>query len=142
MDEDVRDPGRAERSAPITLSPHLLALGREVVSAVLGKYRKNLDETQETLRRAAADGDLAAIENAAHSLKGSSGTVGAMPMAEICRRLEDAARQGAVEVVGGALGELDREAVALRPALDAQLAAVTGGGSEADRAEQSPTEDG
>lgn len=56
-------------------------------------------ETSSTQRliecaRLLSDGDLTALERAGHSMKGSSGTIGAMRVRELSAELERAAREG------------------------------------------------
>jgi HPt (histidine-containing phosphotransfer) domain-containing protein len=46
------------------------------------------------LRRALAVADHKALADAAHELKGSAGTIGAVRVAELCRQLENSARVG------------------------------------------------
>ncbi len=49
------------------------------------------------IQQAAADVDSEALRRAAHSFKGSSGNMGALRLGELCRQIEELARDGAVE---------------------------------------------
>jgi two-component system, sensor histidine kinase and response regulator len=72
-----------------------------------------IDSGDATLReiRAALDrGDLPAIGRAAHAFKGSSANIRARPASEAARRLEEAARSGAIERIVEAEAELREEA--------------------------------
>lgn len=46
----------------------------------------------ESIRNALKAGDADALRRAAHSFKGSAGNMGAMPLAESCRLLEEIGR--------------------------------------------------
>lgn len=67
--------------------PEFLA---ELVVAFLGDSPPRI----ETLREGLASGDAAAIVQAAHSLKGSSGNFGAMRMQTLCADIERLSRDG------------------------------------------------
>lgn len=71
------------------------------------------------LRQAAASRDLEEVRRAAHALKGSSGNLSAARLAELCRRLEDAARSGdcaeLLRLGAQAESELSRVRGALEP---------------------------
>ena len=64
------------------------------------------------LRDSAATGNMEAVARAAHSLKSSSGNIGATRMYSLCATIESNAREGtlqnAVEMVDQLAGELDR----------------------------------
>ena len=60
-----------------------------------------------------------AVEQAAHSLKGSASTMGAHQLAEICRRIEDHARKGSLQVAGHLLNQLRVEYSKVRDELQA-----------------------
>ena len=63
------------------------------------------------------------LQKSAHSLKGSSGTLGAMRMAEICADLEKLGRNGLLaEQACGGVAELERELERVRRTFEGQLA--------------------
>ncbi|MED7924890.1 response regulator [Nonomuraea sp. LP-02] len=80
-----------------SLPPELAGLSPEAVADVAQAYLATARRTFEDLRAAADAGDHARLEALAHRLKGSCATVGATREAELCRRVEDLARAGAVE---------------------------------------------
>ncbi|MDQ6671268.1 MAG: Hpt domain-containing protein [Chloroflexota bacterium] len=80
-----------------------------------------LEETQSrlaALRLACAAGDARLLEQAAHALRGISGTVGANEMHDLAMRLEHIGREG--HTAGGAdlVTELESAFARARPILD------------------------
>jgi histidine phosphotransfer protein HptB len=51
------------------------------------------------MRQAATTGDGAVLQRAAHSLKTGSASMGALPLAALCKQLEDMGRSGALDGV-------------------------------------------
>jgi HPt (histidine-containing phosphotransfer) domain-containing protein len=51
----------------------------------------------ETIRHSITLGDAAAMQRAAHSLKSTSGNLGAMMLAEMCNELETMGRAGTTD---------------------------------------------
>lgn len=49
------------------------------------------------IQQAATAADAEALRRAAHSFKGSSGNMGALQLSDICRQIEDLARDGEVD---------------------------------------------
>ncbi|MFI9837755.1 response regulator [Nonomuraea sp. NPDC051941] len=79
------------------LPPELVGLSPEALADVAEAYLATATRTYEELRLAARTGDVAEVAALAHRLKGSCATVGAAREAELCRRVEDRARTGAVD---------------------------------------------
>ena len=102
-------PDDLEAASGVRLSPHLVALGPEAVAQVVHRFLTNVEDMERAMRRAVEVGDPEALERAAHSLKGSSGTIGAGRLREICRRLEEVAEGGSLDGVEDGLCELRRE---------------------------------
>jgi HPt (histidine-containing phosphotransfer) domain-containing protein len=73
----------------------------ELIESYLAEGQANVD----SLSAAAAQSDLAVFTRAAHTLKSTSATVGALRLSELCRGLEEAARSGRAE---GLSGEAER----------------------------------
>ena len=86
---DVLDPAVVERLRQLTPpgEPDVL---HEVLTLFLTEVPKKID----ALRAAVAAGDMAAVQRTAHSLKGSSGNIGARALYDVCRRLDDDAKSG------------------------------------------------
>ena len=63
---------------------------REIVAEFMGLAEQMLAEISDAIR----SGDAKRLFEAAHSLKGSSRSLGAAPLGELCERLESAGREG------------------------------------------------
>jgi two-component system, sensor histidine kinase and response regulator len=84
-----------------------------------------LDDTSSrlaSLREALKAGDAHGVERTAHTLKGSSGNMGATRMAAICAELQDVGATGDLSGAAELLGSLEEEFGRVRPALEAEVA--------------------
>jgi two-component system, sensor histidine kinase and response regulator len=71
--------------------------------------------------RAASEGrDAAGLHEAAHALKGSCGNLGATPMAELCRSLDQAATAGFLNSAGTLVEQIEAEFAAVKRVLKAE----------------------
>jgi len=77
----------------------------EIVDLFLGNARKSCRAVRESL----VSGDRQALELSAHSLKGSSSTMGAVRLAALCASLEEAGRTGALDRAAILAERLDTE---------------------------------
>lgn len=68
--------------------------GYSVLGELLNAFLSGVPGRLETLDRAAADGDMAAVADQAHALTGSAASFGARGMADLCRELRVAAQDG------------------------------------------------
>ena len=103
--------------------------GKGLLEKVLTLYLSDSRNLMDRIRSAGNKGDAESLRRAAHSLKSSSGNVGAAGLSEICRKIEEEAAAGSPPVPGGPLlGKLEEEYLAVREALKALL---DGGGMEA-----------
>jgi len=84
----------------------------ELIESYLSEGQANVD----SLSAAASQSDLPVFTRAAHTLKSTSATVGAMRLSELCRGLEEAARSGRAE---GLPGEAERVQAAWRETISA-----------------------
>ena len=90
------EPTEAEKSHREILAPTPVerlremgrGLGMEVPRRVIELYLRDAPVRLAALSKSLADGDAAAMEQAAHSLKGSSANLGAVDFADLCGRLE------------------------------------------------------
>lgn len=96
------------------LNPQLEQLGPEAVRRVMDRYLNNIAELEAAIADAIAAGDGPALEESAHSLKGSSGAVGANRVMEICLEIEALARRGAVGEARAWLPELRQQHETIR----------------------------
>jgi HPt (histidine-containing phosphotransfer) domain-containing protein len=88
-EEPAVDVAVIEQLATITDAEGFSVLG-ELLNAFLSAAPSRL----ETLDRALADGNRAALADQAHALTGSAASFGARGMADLCRRLRAAAQAG------------------------------------------------
>jgi signal transduction histidine kinase/CheY-like chemotaxis protein len=75
-----------------------VALSESQYAEIVRAFSESANERLAELRKATQDVDLAAIESAAHSLKGSSANLGASRLSNMCADIVDSIRQG--ELVG------------------------------------------
>jgi HPt (histidine-containing phosphotransfer) domain-containing protein len=75
----------------------LEGLAPQDVADIAAVFLATAGGTLDELREAAWAGDAARVAALAHRLAGSCATVGAGAAATLCRRVEDAARRGAVD---------------------------------------------
>ena len=86
---DVLDPDVVESLRQLTPPGEPDVLG-EILSLFLDEVPKKI----VTLRSAVTSGDAVNVQRTAHSLKGSSGNIGARAMYDVCRQLDDQAKSG------------------------------------------------
>ena len=72
------------------------------------------------MRQALSQGDLRALQRAAHTLKSSSGIVGAKALSKGCEDLEMLCRSGSLNGAQELVARIDAEYGELRGALDAE----------------------
>ena len=80
-------------------------MGGAFIAELIDTFGEDARELITALRRALAETDLDAFRRAAHSLKSTSETLGAVRLAAAARELEAMARAGSVE---GARARLER----------------------------------
>ncbi|HEY8513940.1 MAG TPA: response regulator [Candidatus Binatia bacterium] len=78
---------------------------REIIDLFLTNAERNCAAVRDALAR----GDRHGVELAAHSLKGSSSTMGAARMAAVCASIEELGRNGALDEARGLIEQLDAE---------------------------------
>ncbi|MCA1811729.1 MAG: Hpt domain-containing protein [Halobacteriales archaeon] len=72
----------------------------EVVKELVQSYLEEAPRLLAEARQALADSDAATVQRAAHTLKSTSATFGALALAESSRVLEQAARTGKLPTAG------------------------------------------
>ncbi|HSS52463.1 MAG TPA: response regulator, partial [Thermoanaerobaculia bacterium] len=92
----------------------------EIVDSFLGEMPRRLSRMREVL----AAGDGAALDFAAHSLKGASAQLGAARLSALSHDLELLARESALGGAAELLDEIEREVERLTPALRQRADAV------------------
>lgn len=95
--------------------------GPELVAALAGLFLRDTISRLGSLRRAIDSGDAVGVERGARTLKGSSASVGAMPMSLMCAELEEEGRSGAIEGASETLSRIEEEFVRARAILEAEM---------------------
>ncbi len=88
---------------------------------IVGVFEEQTVEILEALRAAATANDLVTLGNLAHKLKGSSRTVGAAELGNLCESLERDARQGEMPDASERLDGLVEACSRARTALNEQI---------------------
>jgi HPt (histidine-containing phosphotransfer) domain-containing protein len=88
------------------------------VARIVTSFLEETDGRLEALRRAAEASDAQGLEQAAHALRGISGTVGANEMHDLAMRLEQIGRAGHTAGAADLLTELESALGRARPILD------------------------
>ena len=99
--------------------------GSEMLSELAEMFFDDAQSGIDAIRGAVERGDAQTVERAAHTLKGSSGNMGAKRMAALCGELQDASASGDLTHAPELLEGLEAEFGRVRPALEAEGA---GGG--------------
>ena len=126
--EQPRSPG-AGSSSPVNLQviTNLYRVKPAVVTELIDNFLTTAGERLATIREAVEQADNHALRTAAHSLKGSSGTLGASGMADICADLEASGRDDNLGAdptrAEAAASKLEHEFHEVRAAFERQLAA-------------------
>lgn len=105
----------------ITVLNSLRALQHRDNTDLLGRliqlYMRNTPPLLETLRQAVTRGDAPTVHKAAHSLKSSSGNLGALTLSTLCRELETMGRTHCLASAPAVLARLEAEYSAVCAAL-------------------------
>ena len=105
MDTDpVLDPGVLESLRQLTPQGE-----PDVLAEILNLFLEEVPKRILALQSALAAGDAPEVSRAAHSLKGSSGNIGAQSMLDVCRQLDDVARAGDLGSVAPLVASLTSE---------------------------------
>ena len=69
----------------------------DIVTEFIDVYLEDIPSRMDRLRKAVAERNVAEIRSAAHAIKGSSGSVGAVLVSGVCAQLESNARAGSAD---------------------------------------------
>jgi HPt (histidine-containing phosphotransfer) domain-containing protein len=94
--------------------------GDELVVRMIDLFLQNAPSRLAAAHQGQRDGNLTAIEHAAHSLRSSSGNLGAHRVQELAALVEELAGAGRADAVGIALTELKDAVAAALTALAAE----------------------
>jgi HPt (histidine-containing phosphotransfer) domain-containing protein len=82
-------------------------------------FLEDADAHLRTLRGAVEAGDANSVREASHTLKGSSGNIGASRIQEVCARLQEISESEELDNAPELLDRLERELERARPELTA-----------------------
>jgi PAS domain S-box-containing protein len=94
-----------------------------LVADMIRLYLQGAKESLRALHDAVQLGDAHALRHAAHSLKGTSGSIGADRLATISAELEQVARRGAIERAPALVSAVERHFTEVREALERECVA-------------------
>ncbi|HRI53051.1 MAG TPA: Hpt domain-containing protein, partial [Pseudomonadota bacterium] len=94
------------------------------LAALLDAYLQTARQLIDQLTAAALTGDLAVVAQAAHSLKGNTGTFGALGLLQRCRDLEQALQKSEPAAIREAAAAVGSEYEAVSCALQQKCAAL------------------
>ena len=80
-----------------------------LLSELTDLYLKDSKPLLQRLGRAIEDGDTDAMKKAAHSLKSSSGNIGALKLADLCQKIEEEVHKKSFENVGNTFSRIQLE---------------------------------
>lgn len=83
----------------------------DLIVELIDLYLEGAPVLIEAIQNAVADADGLSLKRAAHSLKGSSGTLGVRPLAAVCEELERLADDASSSEAKGLVGKLEKEFV-------------------------------
>jgi HPt (histidine-containing phosphotransfer) domain-containing protein len=89
----------------------------ELAGVFLEDARSQLEAVDEALQQ----GDASAVERAAHTLKGGSGSMGAKGISDLCAQLEDVCASGDLSQGFELLGRIREELGRVERALEAEV---------------------
>jgi CheY-like chemotaxis protein len=124
-------PGRAtsasSKEGEETIDPMVLDgiredLGSAAVHKVIAEFLRSSPALIAKLRAAAARGDASAIRALAHSMKGTSATLGAVALSRGCAELEDLSSSGSVADATARVAAIENLYAEARTALEAEVA--------------------
>ena len=100
--------------------------GPALLSKVIHNYLDRAPQLLATLREAVTQNDAGTVQEAAHSLKSSSATLGATTLAALCQDLETMGHQHDLENAAAVLSAVIAEYEMVRKALAAEFRRATG----------------
>jgi CheY-like chemotaxis protein/HPt (histidine-containing phosphotransfer) domain-containing protein len=83
--------------------------GTDLLAKIIGVYLSDAPIRLSSLQEAVARGDAAAMARTAHAFKSASANLGAMGLAELCRRMEDLGRASSTSGAESLVVEIETE---------------------------------
>ena len=118
MSGDSDDPGEPLDHAVIESLREMENEEPGLVSELAEIFLNDVAPRLQTLRQAVDQGEAALLARTAHTIKGSSGNIGAWRMSEISGHLQNVGESGNLSGAGKYLEDLERELDRVRPALE------------------------
>ncbi|GAF90523.1 unnamed protein product, partial [marine sediment metagenome] len=109
----VLDPGPLEEIRELQAEA-----GNDLLVRVIGAYFDSAPGLVEAVANAVEKGDATALADAAHPLKSSSASLGALRLSELCKELEAIGRTGSTDGASDLLGDFLSEFARARRALE------------------------
>ena len=81
----------------------------DVLEEVFGLFLTDAPARIDAIAAAVDHGDAPGLQRAAHTLKGAAGTIGAIPLQNVCRQLEQMGKQAAFAEAAAGLAALRLE---------------------------------
>jgi len=127
MKIDRHDQTTSQTRPPAVDEKALAAFAREMgddesstpVKEMIDLYLVDAAELVQTMRQAHANHDAEGLQRAAHTLKSSSATLGALPLSELSKKVEMLVKAGQMDVAGEQIAEVEAEYARVRQALEA-----------------------
>ena len=95
--------------------------GRKMLAAVIGIYISDSPALMEKLGKSLEAGDAGGMAKAAHALKSTSGNLGAVCLAEICKKVETIAWTNSIEGTTDLISQIRTEYERVQTALEGEL---------------------
>lgn len=107
------------------LDPAVFGEMRDLMEDALGEfintYLENSPKLLASIESGLAAGDAEAIYHSAHQLKGGSGSIGAMQLADLAMQIEKIGKAGSTDGVASLFEQLKTEYARVAEALKAEL---------------------
>ncbi len=118
-DRQPEPPEPAPADRPV-LDAKMLQSLREIdaLAEVIDIYLENFPQLLQSISAAVSSADATALRAAAHSMKSTSGTVGASGMFELCKQLEAMGRAGTTAEAQALVSQIEGEFERVRAALE------------------------
>lgn len=100
-------PVRAQAPVDVSVLENLIGSDPVMVTEFLEDFRRNAAAIAKELHAAWTSNDITAVGAAAHKLKSSARSIGALSLGEICADLEQQAKKEQIETVAGLLPPFD-----------------------------------
>lgn len=107
-----------------TLS-ELVGGDREMMRDIVGAFLEDAPGRLTDIADGLANDDAELVRRAAHTLKGNALTFGALDLADSCKRLEGAAKDGELSGAAPIMAEIERTWAATRPVLESLATTVS-----------------